>query len=244
MSGLVTVVLYEDEYHAELHRLIKRIRTRDLGRDAAIIEPATARGDGGFVRELPLLLRTMQRTTKRPPDRVLCVADADRPANLCPGTTPPPAPTDATPDALRAWLAALEGAWRESLLRRANIAAEDAPRVAVACLLWNKESLLISCPDALEDFAGESRAEVTGQLAQCEPPPSGVVDDAYATTFRSPARCLDAVLQLIQQRRYKKGRDDEDLLRDHIAQHDERRRRLLVRNPDLARLIDLIDVPT
>jgi hypothetical protein len=241
VSDRLTVILYEDEYHAELHRLIKRIRTRDLGRGSAIIEPATARGDGGFVRELPLLLRTMQRATRRPPDRVVCVADADRPANLYPEMSP--APIGATPEQLRAWLASLESSWRDALLLRAGVSAEDAPRVSVACLLWNKESLLIACPDALEDFAGEDRAAVTTHLATCQPPLGAVTDEAFSTTYRNPARCLDAVLQVAQQRRYKKGRDDEDLLRDHIARVDARRQKLLARSPDLIRLIDLIDAP-
>ncbi|MBK8691127.1 MAG: hypothetical protein IPN17_02165 [Deltaproteobacteria bacterium] len=112
----------------------------------------------------------------------------------------------------------------------------------MACLLWNKESLLIACPDALEDFAGEDRAAVTTHLATCQPrwrrDRRGVLDDVS-----KPARCLDAVLQVAQQRRYKKGRDDEDLLRDHIARVDARRQKLLARSPDLIRLIDLIDAP-
>jgi len=45
------------------------------------------------------------------------------------------------------------------------------------------------------------------------------------------------MFQAIRSRGYKEGLDDEDLLREQIAPHGDRRAQLLRRCPDLGRLL-------
>ena len=71
------VIAYEDDYHEELHLLVKAMR-RDRGLPEMLVEGRPVRGTGNFVHEAPRLLRTPLKQTKLPPDRVVCLADADR----------------------------------------------------------------------------------------------------------------------------------------------------------------------
>ena len=114
-------------------------------------------------------------------------------------------------------------------------------KLAVVCLRWSKESLLISVPPALLDYAGESRGnEVQAFLDQCQPPLSGTTDREFIAQYRSPDACMDLVIKAIHGRNYKKGLHDEDLLEKHISPNEARRRTVLDRSADLHRLIDLL----
>ena len=57
------------------------------------------------------------------------------------------------------------------------------------------------------------------------------------SSFKKPDDCMDRVIRAVADRRYKKGRDDDDLLRTWITPNDARRAQLLSRCPDLARLL-------
>lgn len=57
------------------------------------------------------------------------------------------------------------------------------------------------------------------------------------TTFRRPDECMDQVVREIAGRKYKKSRDDEDILARHIKPSDARRAEVLRRCPDLERLL-------
>jgi hypothetical protein len=48
---------------------------------------------------------------------------------------------------------------------------------------------------------------------------------------------MNAVFQAVKSRNYKKGLDDEDLLRDQISPNEVRRAEVLKRCPDLGRLL-------
>lgn len=111
----------------------------------------------------------------------------------------------------------------------------------MVCLRWNKESLLTAAPNAILDHALEHQRHeaVRAHLNACVPSPLTLEDGAFLLQYRSPQQCMDAILGLIADRSYKKGRDDEDLL-DRISQGDAHRQALLRRCPDLARLLDLL----
>lgn len=233
------VIAYEDRYCDQFHGLIKRLR-RDRGQAGVILEAASVRGTGGFVNEVPKLLRLPLKQTKRPPDCVVCVADADRPTNLVPGANEAPIGRDK--DALERWTLEFETAWLTHLVEKTNLPAEDATRLAAICIRWNKESLLIASPDALIDYAskrGQTLA-LAALLAKCAPSPIDLEDALFLVDYRRPDNCMDRVFQTIEGRNYKKGRDDEDLLRDQLGAHDERRAQVLRRCPDLNRLLDIL----
>lgn len=236
------VIAYEDAYHEELHRLVKALR-RDRGLPGLILEAQPVRGTGKFVHDAPRILRTPLKQTKRPPDRVVCLADADRPQNLVPGQALPPLQVGAA--ALAAWITELEAAWRQHLIDKGPLATEQAGRLSVLCLRWSKESLFTASPDALLAYAHtrDRRDPVATVLANCAPPPATVADADFVVRYRRPDHCLDDVFAALAGRTYKKGRDDEDLLRDHIIPHEARRAEVLRRCPDLARLIDMLVPP-
>lgn len=229
------VIAYEDDYCKELHLLIKRLRV-DGGQPGLILESATVRGTGGFINEVPKLLRTPLKQTKQPPDRLVCLADADRPKNLSPEA--PPAP-DANDGAVEQWVLELEKSWRALLVRGASLSDEAAARLRVCCLRWNKESLLVASPEALLDYATKHLRyeQVKALLEGCDPCPMTLADEDFVLRYRKPDGCMDRVLRVIEDRKYKKGRDDDDLLRDQIAPHPPRRAELLRRCPDLRRLL-------
>lgn len=232
------VIAYEDQYCEKLHLLVKALRKdRGLPKDVCL-ESRSVRGTGGFVNEVPKLLRMPLKQTKLPPDLVVCLGDADRPKNLAPDA--PPAPGSADARALDGWVVGLENQWRDFLVHKANIDATSAARLRTVCLRWNKESLFLATPDALLDYAAQRdrRAQVESLLNACTPCPSSLADEAFTPSYRSTDRCLDLVFRKIEGRSYKKGRDDEDLLRLHITPHETRRTQALMRCPDLGRLLD------
>lgn len=228
------VVAYEDQYCEELHGLLKKLR-RDAEQPGLILEPRPVRGTGNFVEEVQKLLRLPLKQTKRPPDRVVCVADGDRPQNLVPTATAAPSVSDAA--SLAQWVIDFEKSWKDFLVERARLGEKDAVRLFVVCIRWSKESLLIASPDALLERAAERRSELGSLLAACGPDPLSLANEEFVLRYRTPQDCLDKVFDRIAGRRYKKGRDDEDLLRDMISPHRDRRDRLLKRCPDLARLL-------
>jgi hypothetical protein len=235
-----TLIVYEDAYHEQVHGLVKALR-RDLGRTGSILEGEPGRGTGQFENMLGPLLRKPLKQTRARPDRVICVADADRPANLA-GPSAPPRPSSASSDALTRWVLDLEGAWKARLVVAARLVAEEQERVEVVCLRWSKESLLVACPDALLEYAAHRAEEVRAVMAGCRPDPMDVDDPDFVALYQSPGACMDAVLRAMsgEQRKYKKGRDDEDILRDAIRPHRDRRDQVLARCPDLKRLVDRI----
>ena len=228
------VIAYEDDYFEQLHHLIKGLR-RDSGLPALILEPRTVRGTGSFINEVPKLLRAPIKQTRLPPDRVVCLADADRPKDLFPGA--PEAPSAAAD--LEPWLKDLETSWLDYLVREAHIPVAAVPKLRVICLRWNKESVLLASPEALLEHAGDhKRWAVHTLLAACEPCPTTLErDEDFILRYRKPGTCLDNVFKEIDGRRYKKGRDDEDLLRDRISPNGARRAQVLRRCPDLGRLL-------
>jgi hypothetical protein len=230
------VIAYEDQYCDKLHLLIKALR-RDRGQPGLCLEARSVHGTGGFAKEVPRILRTLLKQTRRPPDRVVCLADADRPQNLT--RDAPPIPGVGGRAALDAWVVALEAAWHKALLRDAPLQADAAAKLTVVCLRWSKESLLAASPEALLAYAEEQqrREQVTALLKRCEPCPTGVDDSDFVTTFRRPNECMDQVVREIAGRKYKKGRDDEDILARHIKPSDARRAEVLRRCPDLERLL-------
>lgn len=235
-----TVVLaFEDQYYEELFTLIKRLR-RDQGLAGMVLFGTSVRGTGGFINEVPKLLRIPPGQASVLPDLVVCLADADRPGNLLPGAADSPISDDGR--ALDEWVTQFEGAWREYLLTTARISPQDHVRVTTVCLRWSKESLLVASPDVLLEHAAkrERRAEVQTILDQCRPSPIGLADQEYSLRYRSPEDCLNQIFAAIEGRSYKKGRHDEDLLRDYISRDPGHRGRLLRRCPDLARLLAVL----
>lgn len=236
------VLLYEDAYHAGLHRLVQALRR---GTDArpTILEARSARGSGGFVSEVGPQLRAPLKQTRRPPDLVVCVADADRPTNLAPLAAG--VPDD--PSALDTWVRELERAWHASLVERARIDEGTAARLRTLVLRWNKESLLVACPDALVAYGERSSpgkgARVEALMAACIPAPRSIADAAYTLEYRDPARCIEQIARLVHDRSYKKGLHDEDLLLNHVVAHELHRAQVLARVPDLQRLVALLSRP-
>lgn len=235
-----TLIVYEDAYHEQLHLLVKALRKR-LGRAGSILEGEPGRGTGQFENVLGPLLRRPLKQTRARPDRVICVADADRPRNLA-GVAAPPRPTEMTLGALDPWVEDLERAWRTRLVAAARLNAEEQARVEVVCLRWAKESLLVACPDALLEYAAPREEEVRAVMAGCHPDPTLAEDSSFVTQYQNPGACMDSVVRAISsgERKYKKGRDDEDILRERILPKQDRLDQLLRRCPDLRRLIDRI----
>ncbi len=233
------VIAYEDNYHEELHHLVKALR-RDRGLPGIILEGRPVRGTGNFVAETPRLLRAPLKQTKLPPDRVVCLGDADRPQNLVPEAQP--APPEADGSALDQWVLAFEESWRNHLVEEGHLSEEQAARLCVCCIRWSKESLLVSCPDALLAHAEGRRAQVQVLLDACVPAPATLGAADFVVKYRRPDKCLDQVFQTISRRNYKKGLHDEDLLRDQINPSPARRAEVLSRCPDLKRLLDLLDL--
>jgi hypothetical protein len=234
------VIVYEDAYHEELHALVKALR-RDLGHPGVILEPSTVRGAGGFVTEVPRILRTPLKQTKAPPERVVCLADADEPGGLAPGAAAPPAP--GSPQEIETWLTRLETDWQKHLADEGHLDGAAVARLRVVCLRWSKESLLVASPSALVALAngGGEVAKVEAVLGACSPDPRQITDDAdFLLRYRKPQRCLDQIVRAVFDRGYKKGRDDEDLLRERVRPDAERRGEVLRRSPDLGRLLDAL----
>lgn len=206
--------------------------------------PWSARGTGGFAQELrrridQVLPRGAEARSKV--DRVVCVADADRPSNLVPGFRAAPAPGNEA--LLEAWVRELESAWKAHLVKTAHLDASQSARVEVLCLRWSKESVLIAAHDALVAACeAPLRPQVDELLAKCIPAdPRSTPDEGFTDRFRDPQRCVEQVLRAGKSEpygRYKKGRDDEDILREKVTPaHYEA---LLKRCPDLVRLLDLL----
>ena len=152
-----TVVLaFEDQYYPELFALIKRLR-RDRGLEGMALFGTSVRGTGGFINEVPTLLRIPPGQANVLPDLVVCLADADRPGNLMPGASNAPITDDGR--TLDEWVLQFEGAWREYLLQTARISPQDHVRVTTVCLRWSKESLLVASPDALLEHVVEALEE-------------------------------------------------------------------------------------
>lgn len=231
------VVAYEDQYCDALHLFLKNLR-RDHGAAGIVLEARPVGGTGNFTREAPKHLRLPLAQTKTPPDRVVCLGDADKPTNLT--ADAPVRPVEASTAALDAWILDLERTWRTSLIRGAKLSDPDAARLSTVCLRWNKESLLIACPDALVSYAqklGGDAAVRTWLTTRCDPDPHHVLDREYTSTYRRPDQCMGDVIRQFAGRSYKKGRDDEDILKQHVIPDPQRRAQVLARCPDLARLV-------
>ena len=154
MSERSIVIAYEDDDCDELHRLLKALR-RDVGQSGVILEARPVKGTGQFVNEVPKLLRERLKQTKRPPDRVVCVADADKPTSLVPDAKSAPTTTDL--ETLQRWVCDFEASWLNHLKREGRLQEESAMRLQAVCLRRNKESLLIASLDALRAYAAQSR---------------------------------------------------------------------------------------
>lgn len=115
------LIAYEDQYHQKLHLLIKRLR-RDRGLPGVILEGRSVRGTGGFINEVPTLLRMPFKQTKAPPDRLVCLADIDRPGNLVPGTQGAPSSDDLA--ALGRWVREFEVSWHGHLSTELHLSDE------------------------------------------------------------------------------------------------------------------------
>lgn len=236
------VIAYEDNYCDQFHLLLKRLR-RDLGQPELILEARPVKGTGQFVNEVPKLLRTPLKQTKCPPDRVVCVADADKPGNLVPRAEK--APPTASLAELDQWVSHFDASWLNYLKQECKLPEEAITRLHVASLRWNKESLLIASLAALREYAKarECSKEVEQILGECKPHPENVPDLEFIAHYRDPQSCMGKLIQAVERRGYKKGRDDEDMLKQYISSNDERRRQVLARCPDVARLLALLHFP-
>lgn len=237
------LALYEDAACKELHALVKSLRRdRGCGGVDDVIELVSVKGNGNFVNEVPKMLRLPVKQTKRPPDLVVCVADADRPQALAPNA--PVVPVGGDLAALDRWVLEVEAAWHQHLKSKAHLSDDAAARLRVICLRWSKESLLLASPLALVEYANadgrQQGGKVTALLDACKPCPTSLADGDFLVSYRKPGRCLDAVFQEIVGHGYQKKRDDEDLLRDHINPQPLRRGEVLKRCPDLERLLQAI----
>lgn len=229
------VIAYEDTNCEQLHILIKGLR-KDLGLALHPLELRSVHGTGGYINEVPRLLRTplkLSHAPPAPPDRVICLADADRPGNLV--------PSESRPDqgALDEWIVAFEQRWLEHLVRRCPVAAHDRDRLRTICIRWSQESLFVAVPDILLRHAHKRDRgdQVQTLLDECIPAPQSLPDEDFSTHYRAPQQCMDRYFQTIEGRKYKKGRDDEDLLRTYINPERANRSQVLKRCPDLARLL-------
>jgi hypothetical protein len=236
------VIAYEDNYCDEFHLLVKKLR-RDLGQSDLILEARPVKGTGQFINEVPKLLRTPLKQTKSPPDRVVCVADADKPGNLVPLAEKAPPTADVAE--LDQWVSNFDASWLNHLKQECKLPEDSAARLHVVSLRWNKESLLISSLTALREYATvrECSKEVEQILAQCKPHPENVINEAFISHYRDPQACLDKLIRAVERRGYKKGRDDEDMLKQYVSSSEERRRQVLARCPDLYRLLALLQFP-
>ncbi|HEY8379223.1 MAG TPA: hypothetical protein VIK91_22170 [Nannocystis sp.] len=230
------LIAYEDQYFEQFHLLVKALR-RDRGLPGLCLEGRTVHGTGGFAKEIPRYLRMPLKQTKQPPDLVVCLGDADRATNLTPDASPAPAQDDAV--ALERWVREIEHKWHTHLVRKGPLDEQAATRLRTVCLRWNKESLFLANPDALLEHAEqhERRPQIETLLDTCKPRPSALDDAKFLLAYRKPGHCMDLVFRAIEGRSYKKGRDDEDLLRLHIKPHETRRALTLRRCPDLERLL-------
>lgn len=222
------VIAYEDKYCEQLHTLIKGLR-KDLGLTLHPLEPRSVHGTGGYVNEVPRLLRTplkLSHAPPAPPDRVICLADADSPVNLVPSEPPRPRGSDQGDE----WIVAFEQRWLEHLVKRCPVAAHDRHRLRTICIRWSQESLFVAVPDLL-------LRQARTLLDECIPPPQSLPDEDFSTHYRAPQQCMDRYFQTIEGRNYKKGRDDEDLLRNYVNLDQASRSQVLKRCPDLGRLL-------
>lgn len=172
---------------------------------------------------------------------MVCLADADRPRNLVPSAAAAPEGNDR--QAADKWVRTLEESWRNLLVRQTHLPDDSAARLRVICLRWSKETVLTSSPAALLDHASKlgRRAQVESILRDCSPCPTALGDEDFVLRYPAPERCLDGVIRAIDGRLYKKGRDDEDILRDWICPNPDRRAEVLRRCPDLRRLLAELD---
>lgn len=216
---------------------------QDLGLpDVCIQRPQTARGTGGFAKEARSLINTpFSRGTepRAPADKIVCIADADRPQNLVPKFRPAPPKGD---PAVGTWLKELEAAWLSQLVQNARLNEAERSRVETLCLRWSKESLLIAAVDALRAFMDEDRlAEVDAFLEQCEPSPIATnfaPPSSFTDIYRDPQECLKGIFlagKAKDRSKYDKGRDGDDLLKA-IKVNPEFRTLVRARCPDLDRL--------
>ncbi|HRI72014.1 MAG TPA: hypothetical protein PK156_47605 [Polyangium sp.] len=236
------VIAYEDAYCNEFHLLLKKLR-RDVGLSDVILEARPVKGTGQFVHEVPKLLRAPLKQTKRPPDRLVCVADVDKPTNLVPHAVQAPRTADLA--MIHHWVGEFEGQWRDHLQEKCQLPEESLARLKCVGLRWSKESLLIASAEGLRAYAAayERTNEVEQVLNGCEPALSSITDAEFIMHYRDPLGCMGKLMRSVHGRDYKKGTHDEDLLRDYIAPDARRRGQLLARCPDLERLLALLHFP-
>ena len=226
------VMLYEDQYCSKLHLLIKRLRQAE-NQASSILEYQTSNGTGNFKRVVPGLLRTPLKQTRSAPDFVLCIADADRPENLVPKYQCQVQYFPSTLD----WVCAFEHEWRNYVIHQGRLSPDDANKVVTFCLRWSKESLLVSTPDALKRNADPTRISALNDLFNnCNPSPLELNDDLFVDSYQKPQRCMDSVFQAGAGRKYKKGRDDDNIM-DNILKNQSFLSQTFARNPDLTRVL-------
>lgn len=228
-------IVYEDSYYESLDKLVRRVRRDSTDAPDLLLECVSAQGAGGFLEEARKALRAPMQSTKQRPDAVVLIADGDQPKNLVPNAAK--APSNTSSEQLNSWATTLESQWKDSLVKNGL-----GGNLHTFVLCWSKESLLIAATNALLERAGTQANAVQEVFNACKPQsPLTVSDEMFTSTFTTPTDCLHSVFRALEQRNYKKGRDDEDLLRNHITPSAPHRSQVLQRCPDLLRLAELLN---
>lgn len=236
------VVIFEDEYCDDLFHLLKTIRTKDLAMPSVAIHgPMSAKGTGGFAAELNRVLPLRFPRGPLPAsaaDIVICVADADRPANLI-GKAAADAIAKREPSMGLSWVLELERLWLNDL--QSKVRPGSSPQLATCCLRWSKESLLIAGLTTLREYCDDHRRSLfDDELTRCKPSnPQSITDESFVSTFRDPQGCIHRITMAGRDKPYKKGIDDAALLNE-IRRNDPERACVAARCPDIVRLAKMI----
>ncbi len=240
------LVVWEDEYWKPLGGIVKhlvRARAPAPDAEAPTVLGHTTRSNSAFDRYVrvtwPIARLRGQPEDAGPIDHLVCVVDADRLHDLLPADVPHP-PVDT--EAVAAWHAAAEIAWRDRLRAQCDPAGPPATTVHGVVQRWAKESLLLAGYDqpAMEahlDVAAD-HPDVAQVLSSCKPRPQAVADARFTDTYRRPSSCL----KLLREARklgvlHKSAPEIDDALR---ALGRESLTRICDRVPDVARIAALV----
>lgn len=198
----------------------------------------SARGFGGFspfVKKAWPIYRAhgCPNTRFHSFDYLICVADADRAEECCPGLAPPPPPPSGTQD----WVNNADASWTTHLRQiAANIS------VSGMFLRWNKESVLLTAHD-LEDLysvVGVSRPPnlegVNAYLQTCNPRPYEVSDKLFNDSYRRPLKCLQELFKAAQVGSLAKNDVAFDTILERLRENVPARTKCLARATDVRKV--------
>ncbi len=230
------LVVWEDRYCDELHRLLKRsvryIRSVNLPMNKESVE-----GNGKFKNYLKTTWPIVRKTgflRSSPIDYLICVADADRASKCCTSIREP------TPSAdLTEWIKASNEKWTEELR---DFTSLDPDRIHGRFFRWNKESVPAACYDSNEVLAklGIPNPRILDNfLDKCKPVNPRTAEDAdFTHQFRKPGNCLKEGFENVG---IKWPGKNAQIIDDAIGKASEvHLEKLLKRLPDLRMLAELI----